>query len=226
MDKNIIIACILLICINSYGFIYSYLITKHLFLNSKKIQSKNVDYNTFLGRIPLVLFNITIVIVFNVIGLYFFKDYFIKEFISIPWVFGEVLFVLIIDDLFFYFLHRLMHENKYIYKKIHKIHHRANVIIPIEYLYVHPLEWMSGMIGPFLGMIVIGGISFESYLVYLIIRNFHELHIHSGLKTSLLNKTIPFYGTNEHHDLHHAKRDGNYSSTFILWDLIMDSRLK
>ena len=36
----------------------------------------------------------------------------------------------------------------------------------------------------------------------------------------------PFYGTNEHHDLHHAKRDGNYSSTFILWVLIMDSRLK
>ena len=117
-----------------------------------------------------------------------------------------------------------MHENKYIYKVIHKIHHRANVTIPIEYIYVHPLEWMSGMIGPFLGMVMIGGISFEAYLVYLIVRNLHELHIHSGIKTSFLHKIIPFYGANEHHDLHHAKRDGNYASTFIFWDVLMKTR--
>ena len=70
-----------------------------------------------------------------------------------------------------------MHENKYIYKKIHKIHHRANVTIPIEYIYVHPFEWMSGFIGPFLGMMFIGGISFESYLIYLIVRNFPILEL-------------------------------------------------
>ena len=35
----------------------------------------------------------------------------------------------------------------------------------------------------------------------------------------------PFYGTNEHHDYHHAKRDGNYSSTFTFWDYIYKTKL-
>ena len=83
-----------------------------------------------------------------------------------------------IDDLID--LHRYMHENKFIYKTIHKIHHRANTPMPIEYIYVHPLEWSSGMIGPFLGMIAIGGISFESYMLYLIIRNMHEKYLEAG----------------------------------------------
>jgi len=83
---------------------------------------------------------------------------------------------------------------------------------------------MSGMIGPFIGMILIGGISFYSYLIYLVIRNIHELHIHSGIITSKIFKIIPFYGTNEHHDIHHEKRDGNYSSTFTFWDFLFKTK--
>ena len=127
--------------------------------------------------------------------------------------------------MFFYVLHRLMHENKYIYRKIHKIHHRANTPIPIDYIYVHPLEWSSGMIGPFIGMFMLGGISIYSFWIYLIVRNLHELHIHSGIVTSFFMRIIPFYGDNEHHDIHHSIRDGNYSSTFILWDYIFKTKI-
>ena len=140
-------------------------------------------------------------------------------------LFVQLFVILLFDDTFFYFLHRLMHENKYIYKKIHKIHHRANSPIPIDYLYVHPLEWMSGFIGPFIGILLLGGVSIYAFWLYLIVRNFHELDIHSGLKSSFLNRSLPFSGTNEHHDLHHAKRDWNYSSTFTLWDTIFRTKL-
>ena len=112
-----------------------------------------------------------------------------------------------------------------IYKKIHKIHHRANTPIPIDYIYVHPLEWLSGFIGPFIGMIMIGGISIYSFWIYLIIRNIHEIHIHSGIKTSFFKYFIPFYGENEHHDVHHAKRDGNYSSTFTYLDFLFKTKI-
>ena len=221
----ILITIFLLVAINMYGFIYSSLITKYQFFLSNKIQEKKIDYKVLLNRMPLITFNIFILILLNVIGIKFFHHIFLKEFTSVLICFIEILFVLLIDDLFFYFLHRLMHENKYIYKKIHKIHHRANVPIPLEYIYVHPLEWMSGMIGPFLGMYVIGGISFESYCLYLVIRNMHEIHIHSGIKTSNISKLIPMYGTNEHHDVHHSHREGNYASTFIIWDLLFRTRL-
>ena len=225
MNQTILITILLLIIINGYGFVYSYLITGKSFRKNKKIQNKTNGLNVLIDRTPLVLFNISILMILNSIGLYFFKDYYIKDYSSVLITLGEVLFVLTIDDIFFYVLHRTMHENKFIYKKIHKIHHRANVPIPIEYIYVHPLEWMSGMIGPFLGMIIIGKISFIAYIFYLIIRNFHEIHIHSGIKTSLIHKLFPLYGTNEHHDMHHAKRDGNYSSTFTFWDIVFKTKI-
>ena len=225
MNYYVIITVSLLLFINFYGFVYSYFITKKNFLKHHKIQNKYIGYDVLLKRIPLCLFNITVLIILNIIGIYFFHNIFLKEYSSISMVLIEIFVVLLIDDLFFYFLHRYMHSNKYIYKRIHKIHHRANTPIPIEYIYVHPIEWMSGMIGPFIGMILIGGISFYSYLIYLVIRNIHELHIHSGIITSKIFKIIPFYGTNEHHDIHHAKRDGNYSSTFTLLDFLFKTKI-
>ena len=98
--------------------------------------------------------------------------------------------------------------------------------MPFEYIYVHPFEWMSGMIGPFLGMYLLGGISFFAYCVYLVVRNMHEIHIHSGIKTSQYLKNVPLYGINEHHDVHHSKRMGNYASTFTLWDILLKTKIK
>ena len=225
MNNYVIITVFLLCFINFYGVVFSYLITKENFLAISKIQVKKISYETFLKRIPLCSFNILILIILNVIALQYFDDFFLKEYFSPGILCLEVFIVLIIDDFFFYFLHKYMHANKFIYKKIHKIHHRANTPIPIEYIYVHPFEWMSGMIGPFIGMILMGGISFYSYVIYLLIRNFHELHIHSGILTSKLFRILPFYGTNEHHDIHHSKRDGNYSSTFTYLDYIFKTKI-
>ena len=162
----ITITIILLLAINLYGFIYSTFITKYQFLENKKIQTKINSFKLLLDRCPLIIFNISILIVLNVIGIKFFHTIFLREFNSYLFSGYEVLFVLIVDDFFFYVLHRIMHESTYIYKKIHKIHHRANTPMPFEYIYVHPLEWMSGMIGPFLGMYLLGGISFFSYWKY------------------------------------------------------------
>ena len=44
-------------------------------------------------------------------------------------------------------------------------------------------------------------------------------------ESSILYNLLPFYGKNEHHDIHHSKRDGNYASTFIIWDIIFSNRL-
>ena len=52
------------------------------------------------------------------------------------------------------------------------------------------------------------------------LRNLHELDIHSGVKSSKITSAIPFYGTTEHHDLHHSRNKGNYASTFTFWDKI------
>jgi len=220
------ITIILVFLINAFGYIYSYLIVTRKIGSNKQIQpNSNRDLEYFKNHRFLFLFNVSILILFVFIGIYFFGDYIISlnSELTILNIILQLFIILIFDDTFFYFLHRLMHENKFIYKKIHKIHHRANSPIPIDYIYVHPLEWMSGFIGPFIGIIIMGGVSIYSFWLYLLVRNFHEISIHSGLKTSFIK--FPFYGTNEHHDIHHARRDGNYASTFTLWDVLFKTKL-
>tara|TARA_Y100000814_G_C12259062_1_gene377728 strand:+ start:54 stop:734 length:681 start_codon:yes stop_codon:yes gene_type:complete len=226
MPYQLYITLLLLFLINFYGFLYSYIITtKEYFKDSKIQKNRFIGLDTIKKRSPLILFNITVLMILTSLGLIYFKNFFISNYSSLSIEILKLCVVLLIDDLFFYFLHRSMHENKYLYKKIHKIHHRANTPIPIDYIYVHPFEWLSGFVGPFIGMIIIGGISFYTFWAYLIIRNIHELHIHSGLRTSFLLSFIPFYGLNEHHDMHHFKRDGNYASTFIFLDKLFKTKI-
>ena len=220
---------VLILLINLIGYVYSYLIVSSKIGNAKQIQPNyKISFDYFKKHTPLFFFNVLTLIVFVYIGLYFenIRIYVIdvdSEFSTIS-IIIHLFIILVFDDTFFYFLHRLMHENKYIYTKVHKIHHRANSPIPMDYIYVHPLEWMSGFIGPFIGILLLGGVSIYTFWLYLFVRNLHELSIHSGLKTSFIYKILPFYGTNEHHDVHHSKRDGNYSSTFTFWDNVFKTK--
>ena len=226
--NHLSLTILLIVLINLIGYVYSYLIVTNRVGPNRQIQPNAIRDKKYLSsHTYLFAINVCTLIFFVFIGFYFFKNYIIDlntEFSYLN-LFVQLFIILIFDDTFFYFLHRSMHENKYIYKKIHKIHHRANSPMTIDYLYVHPLEWMSGFIGPFIGILLLGGVSIYAFWLYLIVRNLHELDIHSGLKSSFLNRLFPFSGTNEHHDLHHAKRDGNYSSTFTLWDTIFKTKL-
>ena len=216
----------ILLIINILGIIYSYLIVNNKILYSIKLQTRPHKIENFYSRVPLIIFNLFILVTVTGLGLYFFSDYIIREYRNFSWTITEVMVVLLIDDVYFYFYHRLMHENKYIYRKIHKIHHRASTPFPSEYLYTHPLEWMIGMIGPFIGIALLGGISIYSFWLLLIIRNVHELDIHSGLKSNFLIKYFPLSGTNEHHDLHHSILDGNYASSFTFLDKLFNTEIK
>ena len=228
MEKELIITLILLVFINVSGYIYSYLIVTNRIYKDKRIQiQERTDISYLNKHIGLFSFNVITLMFFVFIGFVFFKDYIISyNDISFVVMLAQLVVILIFDDTFFYFLHRLMHENKFIYKTVHKIHHRANAPIPIDYIYVHPLEWMSGFIGPFIGILLLGGVSIYTFWLYLFVRNFHELAIHSGIKTSKTFNVIPFLANNEHHDIHHEKRDGNYSSTFYLWDILLRTKIK
>ena len=98
IELMIIITVVLLLAINLYGFTYSTLITKYHLLKEKKIQSKINTFKLLLDRTPLILFNVSILIVLNVIGIKFFHSIFLREFNSYLYSGYEVFFVLIIDD--------------------------------------------------------------------------------------------------------------------------------
>ena len=101
--------------------------------------------------------------------------------------------------------------------KIHKVHHRAFAPFP-QYI-VHPLEWMFGALAIPLGPLYFsnGSISVHAFWAFAFWRNFHEIDIP---RSSFVSRNVDsVYGTTEHHDRHHMKKtQGNYASTFTIWD--------
>ena len=220
---------IILLSCNVLGFVISLLPIYFKRLLKYRIQNKKIDSKVFYGRLPLILFNIFLVAFISSIGLYFIFPIFDADLeFSFLIIVLQLVTILFVDDLFFYILHRWMHENKFLLRKVHSIHHRAFSPLALEYLYVHPFEWMMGYIGPFIGIGIISlfsPVSCWAFWTYMVVRNIHELEIHSGFKSSF-SRWIPFWGENEHHDMHHAKLNGNYSSTFTLWDKIFGTLMK
>ena len=210
---------VLLICTNLFGLIYSMLVLYTPIFKKFSIQKKPYVKGVFSKRMPLYLFNITLLLTISGVGAYFGFG-FLKQEVSIGIIVFQVIFAFVIDDIFFYFYHRWLHENKYMLKTVHSIHHRATKPFPLEYLYAHPIEWMLGMIGAFLGfaiLFIFMPVNIYAFWIFGGLRNLHEIHIHSDLELPVSSK-IPLLSKTKHHDDHHAKLTGNYSSTFIWMD--------
>jgi len=223
----ILITVAILFCTNLIGYIYTALILHTNLINDYRIQPKEYFAKRFYERFPLILFNISILLSVGIVGVFLLQD-FIDFGLPTVWVFTwQLVLIFLIDDLYFYFYHSALHT-KFLYKHIHKTHHRSTMPIPMEYIFTHPLEWFFGAIGPFIGLVVIASfseINIYAFWVMSALRNLHELDIHSGIKSSKITSLIPFYGTTEHHDLHHSKNRGNYASTFTLWDKVFGTEI-
>ena len=223
----ILITVAILFCTNLIGYIYTALILHTNLINDYRIQPKEYFAKRFYERFPLILFNISILLGVGIVGIFLLQDFIAFELPTV-WVFvWQLVLIFLIDDLYFYFYHSALHT-KFLYKHIHKTHHRSTMPIPMEYIFTHPLEWFFGAIGPFIGLVVIASfaeINIYAFWAMSALRNLHELDIHSGIKSSKITSLIPFYGTTEHHDLHHSKNKGNYASTFTLWDKVFGTEI-
>ena len=223
----ILITVAILFCTNLIGYIYTALILHTNLINDYRIQPKEYFAKRFYERFPLILFNISILLGVGIVGVFLLQGFIDFELPTV-WVFvWQLVVIFLIDDLYFYFYHSALHT-KFLYKHIHKTHHRSTMPIPMEYIFTHPLEWFFGAIGPFIGLVVIASfaeINIYAFWAMSALRNLHELDIHSGIKSSKITSLIPFYGTTEHHDLHHSKNRGNYASTFTLWDKVFGTEI-
>ena len=213
---------------NLFGLLYSMLVLKTDLFKSFRIQSKSYQEAIFRKRMPLFLFNFVILLCVAGAGSYLIYDSIETSFTSL-WIIGlQVLFAFIVDDAWFYFFHRWLHENKFMLRHVHSIHHRATTPFPLEYLYAHPLEWMLGMIGVGIGfalILIVMPINIYAIWIFGLLRNLHEIHIHSDLELPFFSN-VPFLSKTKHHDDHHSKLAGNYATTFNWMDRIFKTTFK
>jgi sterol desaturase/sphingolipid hydroxylase (fatty acid hydroxylase superfamily) len=153
--------------------------------------------------------------------------YDIITFIPISFLF-EIIF-----DLFHYIFHRLCHENKILYKYIHKKHHRYDHPSSIITFYQSQFDiLLTNTLPMFITLKLIPNISQYQLNIILLYKSFIEISGHSGVysyptssfpQCIYLAKNIGIELYTEDHNLHHSLNNCNYSKRFSLWDKIFNT---
>jgi plant 4alpha-monomethylsterol monooxygenase len=214
-----------------FGFFFSYAVLFTSWFDKYRIQpvDKKTSLKVFYQRLPLILLNIGILQLLAGVGVWGALPLLNPCENGAEWGFLGLqlgIFILV-DDFYFYWYHRAVHESEYLFKKIHKIHHKAVSPFPLEFIYVHPLEWMIGAVGVALGFglicLLFGWVNVYAFWLYVFYRSAHEIHIHAGIELGI-SKYIPFYGTVRQHDEHHAFVKGNYASSLNYLDKLFGTQ--
>ncbi|KAF2224672.1 ERG25, C-4 methyl sterol oxidase [Elsinoe ampelina] len=139
----------------------------------------------------------------------------------------QIAIFFVIEDTWHYWLHRALHWGP-LYKAIHKIHHQYSAPFGLAAEYASPIEVMLLGFGTVGAPIVWTGISKDLHIltmyVWIVLRLFQAIDAHSGYEFPWsLHHFLPFWAGAEHHDTHHEKFIGNFSSSFRWWDYVLDT---
>ena len=138
-------------------------------------------------------------------------------------VISQIFACIWIDDTYFYWAHRLCHTVPYIYKNIHKQHHKFRKPVGISVEYAHPLEDIFvNTLGTVLGPLLLGA-HYRTFIFYTLLKLWQSIEAHS-------NYSFPFpfsfwsfiegMDCADAHDFHHSHNVGNYGGMFMFWDWI------
>ena len=139
----------------------------------------------------------------------------------------QILIFFIMEDTWHYFFHRALHYGP-LYKAIHKLHHTYSAPFGLAAEYASPIEVMLLAVGtvgsPILWASITGDLHLFTMYMWIVFRLFQAIDAHSGYDFPWsLRHFIPFWAGADHHDLHHEKFIGNYSSSFRWWDFFLDT---
>jgi Delta7-sterol 5-desaturase len=140
-----------------------------------------------------------------------------------PYFWGSLLWIILLQDAYFYWTHRMMHH-PWLFKHIHRIHHLSKNPSPWAAYAFHPVEAVvhAGFLPLYLLFFPTHPIVVALFLYHMIIRN---VWLHLGLEFFPKGFTRhPFLGwitTSTHHSLHHMYSNSDYTFYFTFWDRVM-----
>jgi fatty acid hydroxylase domain-containing protein 2 len=174
-------------------------------LRKYKVQPKTnepVNKTALIDAIKTILFNQLVIGIPAAYASYSLKKLkgFSENFRQVPSferVLIDLFVCIIVDEIGFYYSHRLFHY-KFFYKHIHKQHHLWQSPIAITATYCHPVEHILSNLLPVAG----GSIIMQSHTsvmwIWLTLATLTTLTTHSGYH-------LPFCHSSEFHDYHHLK---------------------
>lgn len=126
----------------------------------------------------------------------------------------QVAFFYFVQEIYMYFIHRLMHKIKFLYIWIHRRHHLAKAECFTTAMYMSPLEiilhiYPDLMLGPVILYNYCGYIYKEAFTIWTCLATFYFIWSHSGVTDSL------YMPSSKDHWLHHKYYNVNYGSGLL-----------
>jgi Delta7-sterol 5-desaturase len=138
-----------------------------------------------------------------------------------------ILLLLVIDDTWFYWCHRLLHHPK-VFRFVHFEHHKSTDVNPFTSLSFHFIEpiLLTLWIIPVALFIPIYAPVLLFVQFYGMIENVKS-HLGYEFFPSNFNKSwLRFLTTSTHHNMHHQKFKGNYGIHFRIWDKLLKTEFE
>ena len=134
------------------------------------------------------------------------------------WVIVAQLFVFAaLDDFLFYWMHRALHT-KWLFRKVHGIHHRILTPWAVTGHFMHPIEFaLTGALALLPATLL--GVHVSVLWAWVVWRQWEATEGHSGYDFPYSPSHL-FPGSDgaRHHDAHHARVKGNYAGFFAYVD--------
>jgi len=194
-----------------------------------KTQDKPFDVQRYIGKnMRLIGFNSSVVFVLLIAAWPLIRLGGVHAGAIPPWYefIWQIAFFIFLDDFLYYWMHRKMHENKWLLKNVHSVHHQIRNPSAIAGNYFHwaELALTAGLalLGPLL-------LSSHIYVVYVwfVLRQWEAVDGHAGY-TFKWNPIalLPFYHGAKFHDLHHETYKGNYAGFLPIWDKVFKTETR
>ncbi|MCX7998058.1 MAG: sterol desaturase family protein [Leptospiraceae bacterium] len=134
----------------------------------------------------------------------------------------SIVVAILIHDAYFYFAHRLMHH-KWLFKKVHAVHHRSTNPSPWASFSFHPLEAIleAGILPLLVFIMPFHPIAIISFMLFMTLMNvLGHLGVEFYPRWFVRSKWTNWNNTSVHHNMHHQKFNCNYGLYFNWWDKI------
>ncbi|XP_010543117.1 PREDICTED: sphinganine C4-monooxygenase 1-like [Tarenaya hassleriana] len=140
----------------------------------------------------------------------------------------QIIVAMFVMDTWQYFVHRYMHQNKFLYRHIHSQHHRLVVPYAVGALYNHPLEGL--LLDTFGGAIsfLISGMTARTAVIFFCFAVIKTVDDHCGLWLPGNIFHLFFHNNSAYHDIHHQLQGTkyNYSQPFFsIWDRLLGTHM-
>ena len=193
----------------------------------RKIQKKLPKLTDYRRDVYYSFIAIGIIAIINTITFFCFGEYTnvysdINKY-SMGYYWFTWVWMFLLYDTYFYWMHRFMHHPK-IFKHVHLVHHKSTTPSPWTAYALHPLEAVivAGILPIIAFTLPVHGPALTLFFLFTVIFSVIE-HCGFEIYPKGFHKTWigRWVNTPVAHDLHHHKFHGNYGLYFLFWDRLM-----